>query len=208
MTTRLIISVLVLAAGAVVLGLWAAGSALRRGLHARLSTTDAEIRRLGDATAWRERTADHMGREISEFRSVLDQLRVREEERRVREEQGWAVLGRVAAVLSGSQRSGAAGENVLREALAHLPPSMVVTDFRVGGRVVELGLVLPDGRRLPIDSKWPADRELQALAQAGDQMERERLVRAVERAVTDRAREVCGYLDPAVNAPVGGGAGP
>jgi hypothetical protein len=208
MTTRLIISVLVLAAGAVVLGLWAAGSALRRGLHARLSTTDAEIRRLGDATAWRERTADHMGREISEFRSVLDQLRVREEERRVREEQGWAVLGRVAAVLSGSQRSGAAGENVLREALAHLPPSMVVTDFRVGGRVVELGLVLPDGRRLPIDSKWPADRELQALAQAGDQMERERLVRAVERAVTDRAREVCGYLDPAVTAPVGVAAVP
>src|SRR5207249_5636540 len=76
------------------------------------------------------------------------------------------------------------------------------TDFRVNGRVVEFGLVLPDGRRLPVDSKWTADRELQALAQATDPAERERLVRAVERAVTERAREVAGYLDAGVTAPV------
>jgi len=205
---RLIISGLVVLAGAVVLGLWAATSTLRRGLHARLSTTDAEIRRLGDATAWRERTAEHMRRDISEFRSAIDHMRVREEERRAREEQGWAVLHRVAAVLAGGQSSGRAGENVLRESLAHLPPSMVVTDFRVGGRVVEFGLVLPDGKRLPIDSKWSADRELQALADADDPSEKERLSKAVERAVAERAREVSGYRDPAVTAPVGVAAVP
>jgi DNA recombination protein RmuC len=204
----IIILLLVVFAGAVVLGLWAAASALRRGLHARLSTTDAEIRRLGDATAWRERTADDMRREISEFRNVIDQMRVREEERRAREEQGWAVLHRVAAVLAGGQKSGRAGENILRESLAHLPPSMVVTDFRVGGRVVEFGLVLPDGKRLPIDSKWSADRELRALADADDPSERERLIRTVERAVAERAREVSGYRDPAVTAPVGVAAVP
>jgi DNA recombination protein RmuC len=204
----LIILVVGLFAVAALLGLWIAASALRRGLDARLSTTDAELRRLGDAAAWRERTADNMRHEITAFRGSLDQMRAREEERRSREEQGWATLHRVAAVLSGGHRVGRAGENVLRETLAHLPPSMVVTDFRVNGRVVEFGLVLPDGKRLPIDSKWSADRELQALAEATDPVEQERLVRAIERAVADRAREVSGYRDPAVTAAVGVAAVP
>ena len=51
-----------------------------------------------------------------------------EEERRAREEEGWATLQRLSSVLAGGQRTGKAGENVLRESLAHLPPSMVVTD--------------------------------------------------------------------------------
>ena len=149
-----------------------------------------------------------MRQEIVAFRESLERMRAREEERRAREDQGWAVLHRVAAVLSGGQRSGQAGENVLREALSHLPPAMVVTDFRVNGRVVEFGLVLPDGRRLPIDSKWPAERELAALAEATDPQERDRLVRTVERIVAERAREVAGYRDPAITAPIGVAAVP
>jgi hypothetical protein len=183
-------------------GVWAAVAILRRGLDSRLATTDAELRRLGDATVWRERGTDSIRVEVSAFRSALEQLRVREEERRVREEEGWATLHGLAAVLAGDRRSGRAGENVLREALAHLPPSMVVTDFRVNGRLVEFGLVLPDGRTLPIDSKWPAERELRALAETGDPDERERLTRVIERTVAERAREVCGYRDPAMTAPV------
>jgi hypothetical protein len=205
---RLIVSGLIMLGGALLAGLWLAASALRRTLDARLATTDAELRRLGDATAWRERTADQMRLEVSTFRGAIDQLNAREEERRAREEQGWATLHRVAAVLAGGQRMGQAGENVLRECLSHLPPSMVVTDFRVGGRVVEFGLVLPDGKRLPIDSKWSANRELQSLADAADSEDRARLTRAVERAVVERAREVCAYLDPAVTAPVGVAAVP
>lgn len=199
---------LLVLAGAALLGLVVAAAAIRRALDARLSATDAELRRLGDATAWRERSADQMRQEVSAFRSALDQMRAREEERRAREEQGWATLHRVAAVLAGGQRAGKAGENVLRESLGHLPPSMMVTDFRVNGRVVEFGLVLPDGKRLPIDSKWPADQELQALSSATDAAERERLIRAIERLVAERAREVSAYRDPAVTAPVGVAAVP
>jgi hypothetical protein len=205
---RLIISGLIVLVGAVLLGVWLAASALRRSLDARLAGTDGELRRLGDATAWRERSAEQVRHEITAFRGAIDQMTAREEERRAREEQGWATLHRVAAVLAGGQRVGRAGENVLRESLTHLPPSMVVTDFRVNGRVVEFGLVLPDGKRLPIDSKWSADRELQALAEVTDPAEEERLVRAVERAVAERAREVCAYRDPAVTAPVGVAAVP
>jgi DNA recombination protein RmuC len=206
--TALLIAGLVILGGAVLLGLWIGGGALRRGIDARLSTTDAELRRLGDAAAWRERSADQMRQEITAFRGALDQMQTREDERRAREEQSWAILHRVAAVLAGGQRAGRAGENVLREALSHLPPSMVVTDFRVNGRVVEFGLVLPDGKRLPVDSKWPADKDLQALAQTTEPIERERLIRAIERTVADRAREVRGYRDPAVTAPVGVAAVP
>ncbi len=180
----------------------AAMAGLRRVLDARLATTDAELRRLGDAGIWRERGTEQMRQEIGAFRQTLDRIRAREEERRAREEQEWEVLHRVAAVLGGSHRTGRAGENVLREALSHLPPSMVETDFRVNGRVVEFGLVLPDGRRLPIDSKWPAERELVALAAATEPGERDRLVKAIERVVADRARQVTASLDPALTAPV------
>jgi hypothetical protein len=193
---------LIAVAAVTLAGVWAGVAVLRRGLDSRLAATDAELRRLGDATVWRERGTDSIRLEVSAFRSALEQLRVREEERRVREEQGWATLHGVAAVLAGDRRSGRAGENVLREALAHLPPSMVVTDFRVNGKLVEFGLVLPDGRTLPIDSKWPAERELRALAAAGDPEERDRLIRVIERTVAERAREVCGYRDPAMTSPL------
>jgi hypothetical protein len=182
--------------------------ALRRTVESRLGATDAELRRLGDATLWGERGTDQVRHELSAFRAALQDLRAREEERRTREDEGWATLQRVASVLAGSQRAGRAGENVLREAFAHLPPSMVLTDFRVNGKVVEFGLVLPDGRRLPIDSKWPAERELRELADCDDGPHRERLVRLIERAVAERAREVAGYRDPAVTGPVGVAAVP
>jgi RmuC family len=201
---------------AAVVAVWAAVGALRRSVEGRLAVSDArlaetgarlaeagaELRRLADSTGGRDRDTDDIRREVVAFRHSLERMRVREEERREREEQAWSTLHRVSSVLAGSQRTGRAGENVLREALAHLPPSMLVRDFRVNGRVVEFGLVLPDGRRLPVDSKWPAERELMALAEASDPVERERLVRAVERAVAERSREAACYLDPAATAPV------
>jgi DNA recombination protein RmuC len=187
---------------------WAVVQVLRRQVEDRLAATDAVLRRLSDVGLLRERGTDEVRREIAAFRGSLEDMRSREEERRAREEQGWTTLHRVAAVLVGGHKTGRTGENVLREALAQLPPSMVVFDFRVNGKVVEFGLVLPDGRRLPIDSKWPADRELQALSASTDPEERERLIRAIERTVAERAREVSGYRDPAVTAPVGVAAVP
>jgi DNA anti-recombination protein RmuC len=79
---------------------------------------------------------------------------------------------------------------------------MLVTDLRVNGKVVEFGLELPDGRRLPVDSKWTAVAELEALEAADDPAERELRARDVERQVAARAREVAQYLDPAITAPV------
>lgn len=174
----------------------------RRRLETKLGTTEGELRRLADASVYRDGGSMEVRREIAAFRESLNELRLREQERRVREDETWGTLQRVAAVLVGGQRTGRAGENVLRDAFAHLPPSMVVTDFRVNGRVVEFGLVLPDGRRLAVDSKWTSDRELQELSTATDPTERGRLCRQIEAEVARRAREVSGYLDPAVTAPL------
>jgi DNA recombination protein RmuC len=190
--------------GAVAMGLtlWGVVGMVRRELDVRLGPAAVEIRRLADDAAGRDRGAEIVRGELSAFRQALADLRVREEERRGREEEAWTALHRVSAVLAGSHAAGRAGENVLSESFAHLPPAMLVRDFRVNGRVVEFGLLLPDGRRLPIDSKWPAQRELAALSETRSPEERNRLVRLVEKAVADRSREVAGYLDPAVTAPL------
>lgn len=195
----ILIGLVIAAAGAA--SVWGLVAGLRRSMEGKLSSAQAELRRLADAEVFRDRGAEDIRREVASFRAVMDGLRVREEERRDREEHAWSVLHRVASVLAGSQRTGRAGENVLMESLTHLPPSLLVRDFRVNGRVVEFGLVLPDGRRLPVDSKWPAERELLALAECEEPAERERLIRVIERTVAERAREVAGYRDPAVTAP-------
>src|SRR5207247_1448177 len=130
-----------------------------------------------------------------------DELRTRDQERRGHDADQREVVKRLATVLAGGASKGRAGEHILRSQLAELPPGMLCTDFRVNGKVVEFGLILPDGRRLPIDSKWTAVAELEALEATEDLTERDACARAVERAVASRAKEVAQYLDPTLTAP-------
>ena len=171
-------------------------------LEARLEVQAAELRRLADAAASGGGSAEAVRSELAAARVALETLAVREEERREREREHGEVVRRLSTVLAGGASKGRAGENVLRELLSELPPGMLVTDLRVNGRVVEFGLLLPDGRRLPVDSKWPALAELEALEAADDPAQREALAREVEKQVALRAREVAQYLDPALTAPV------
>jgi hypothetical protein len=167
-----------------------------------LEAQASELRRLSDAVRNRDGEQDRLRSEIQAAREAVERLRLRDEERRARDAEQGEVIRRLAGVLAGGQATGRAGENVLRDLLAELPPGMLVTDFRVNGRVVEYGLALPDGRTLPIDSKLAALRELEALEAATDPATRDAAARDVERIVTMRAREVSGYLDPSVTAPV------
>jgi hypothetical protein len=171
-------------------------------LEARLEVQAAEMRRLADAAAKRDLTGEQLRQGLDGARRALDELRVREQERRAHDDEHRQVVRRLATVLAGGSSKGRAGEHVLREHLSGLPPTMLVHDFRVGGKIVEFGLLLPDGRRLPIDSKWTAVAELEALDRAADPTERDACARAVEKAVLLRTREVAQYLDPAVTAPV------
>jgi DNA recombination protein RmuC len=164
-------------------------------LEARLEVQAAELRRIADGAAARDGAGEQLRVDLAGARRVLEQLRERELEH-------GEVVRRLSSVLAGGASKGRAGEHVLREHLSALPPSMLSCDFHVNGKTVEFALVLPDGRRLPIDSKWPALGELEALQAATEPADREACVRAVERVVTLRAKEVAQYLDPALTAPV------
>ncbi len=171
-------------------------------LEARLEVQAAEMRRLADGAAAQGGAGEQLRSELSGARRALEELAVREQERRARQAEESEVVRRLSTVLAGGASKGRAGENVLREHLAELPPGMLLTDMRVNGKVVEFGLVLPDGRMLPVDSKWSALAELEALEAAEDPSEREARARDVEKVVAARAKEVAQYLDPALTAPV------
>lgn len=158
-----------------------------------------------------ERLADGLGRQslddqavrdgLTRVRASLEEMRVQAEERRRAEQTGWEAIRRLESVLLGGSTRGRAGENVLHEALAELPAGMVLRDFRVNGRTVEFALVLPDGRRLPVDSKWVALAEVEALEAEEDPAVRETWARKVEDEVARRAREVAAYLEPSLTTP-------
>src|SRR3954447_6318161 len=171
-------------------------------IESRLEVQSAELRRLADAAGTRDGVSEQLRSEFAAARRSLDELSTRARERRHREDDAWSVIRRLATVLAGGSAKGRAGENVLREHLSELPSGMFVSDLRVNGKVVEYGLLPPDGRALPVDWKWSADRELEALEGATDPVEREALARRVERIVASRAREVSTYLDPSLTAPV------
>ncbi|HEX6230133.1 MAG TPA: DNA recombination protein RmuC [Actinomycetota bacterium] len=180
---------------------WAGGPRGDPQVGGRLEVQAAELRRLADAAGARQGADERLRTEVAAARRALEELSLLESERRERDRESWEVVRRLSNVLAGGPSKGRAGENVLRERLSELPPGMLATDLRVNGKVVEFGLLLPDGRRLPVDSKWPAVAELEALVTA-DPDERETRAREVERQVALRAREVAQYLDPAVTAPV------
>ena len=191
------------ALGGLALALWRRPTGVGdAALKAQLDVQAAELRRLADAAAQRELTSEQLRTGMDGARRALEELRVREQERRGTDTEQREVVRRLATVLAGGASKGRAGEQVLREHLSQLPPGMLTSDFRVNGKIVEFGLVLPDGRRLPIDSKWTALAELEALEAATDTLERDHCTRAVEKAVVARTKEVAQYLDPSLTAPI------
>jgi DNA recombination protein RmuC len=138
---------------------------------------------------------------VDETAAALAGLAGAFDERRRLEEQAVEALERVERIIAGPNGRGHSGENLLAAALAEFPPEMVVRDFTVGGRVCEFALRMPDGKLLPIDSKWPSTELLDELAGArGPGAEEAR--RRIEKAVSVRLREVAGYIEPSLTVPL------
>jgi DNA recombination protein RmuC len=139
---------------------------------------------------------------LSQTQSVVEGLRSALSARQPVEEEARASLKRLESVIAGSSTRGAAGENILEEALRHLPPEMLQRNVWVGGKVVELALRLPGGKLLPMDSKWVSTGALEQLADPSlDAARRAQLTAQVEREVERRVREVSQYIDPATTSP-------
>ncbi|MGH2690707.1 MAG: DNA recombination protein RmuC [Actinomycetota bacterium] len=137
---------------------------------------------------------------VDETATALTGLAGAFDERRRLEEQAVDALGSVERLIAGSYGRGRSGENLLAAALSEFPAEMVVRDFTVGGRVCEFALRMPDGKLLPIDSKWAATDLLELVEAGGGGADDVR--RQVERVVTARLREVAGYIEPSLTVPL------
>jgi DNA recombination protein RmuC len=129
-------------------------------------------------------------------RDLLEELRKRDEIRKEREREFLERIKRIDEIIAGTSAKGLSGEEILTETFKKLPPEMIETNFKVGGKVVEFALVLPNGKRLPIDSKWPAGNLLLKLEKEQDQEKRKEIIEEIEEKVIERIKEVKQYIDP------------
>lgn len=134
--------------------------------------------------------------ELAAARVGVAELRGQSEVRGHTDRQVAASVRRLEAVIAGTHSKGAAGENIINVVFSKLPAAWQLRDFRVGNRTVEFALKLPNGRVLPIDSKWPATEHIERLAAATDPLERQQWKDAIHRVVLTKAREVKKYLEP------------
>src|SRR5438046_359282 len=157
----------------------------------RAEAQAAELAEVRAQLALGNQVRDSSSAEVREVRAVLEGVRAAVSARQQVEDDARQSLRRLEAVIAGSATRGAAGENILEEALRHLPPEMLQRNLWVGGKVVELALRLPGGKLLPMDSKWVSSVALEQLADPGlDATRRAQLTAHVERAGERRLRAV------------------
>jgi DNA recombination protein RmuC len=140
---------------------------------------------------------------LTQTHTAVQGFRAAMEARQTVEDEARQSLRRLEAIIAGSSARGAAGENILEEAIRHLPADMIHRNAWINGKVVEFALRLPGGKLLPVDSKWTSSQPLEALA-APDLVEparRAQLAAQVEREVEKRIREVSQYIDPSCTTP-------
>jgi len=102
----------------------------------------------------------------------------------------------VDEIIAGTSAKGISGEEILRETFKKLPQEMIENNFTVGGKTVEFALVLPNNKRLPIDSKWPAGNLLLALEKETLPEKRKEIINEIEKETIKRVKEVRQYIDP------------
>lgn len=136
--------------------------------------------------------------QVSTIRTGLAQIQAYVQARQDLERETHQAIHRLERVLAGTQTKGAAGEEMLDLIFSQLPASWQVRNYRVENKVVEFGLLLPNGLILPIDHKWAALPLLEQFLAAGAEEHalRKRLKAQIEATVWERAREVTRYLDP------------
>lgn len=155
-----------------------------------------EIKGRVDSGAQAQENLQRIGQETAR---MIESLKTVYEDGTKLQDETRASIKRIESTMIGAPLKGKAGENILREALQKFPADMVATNFRVRGKVVEFGLVLPPHKKiLPIDSKWPATGLLQELESEENEERRSQIAGQIEREVERRAKEVSQYLDPAL----------
>ncbi|NIM05091.1 MAG: DNA recombination protein RmuC [Armatimonadetes bacterium] len=139
---------------------------------------------------------DSIREALSRAENDLTELQTYAKARREVEQRTADSIRRLEGIIAGTQTKGLAGENILETVFTKLPAEWQVRDFRVGDKVVEFGLRLPNNLVLPIDSKWAATNLLEQFVNCEDADMQQTLKKEIERAVVDKAKEVRKYIDP------------
>jgi DNA recombination protein RmuC len=139
---------------------------------------------------------DHLKEGIEKTRDLIEELRKSEEVRREREREFLERIKRIDEIIAGTSTKGISGEEILRETFKKLPPEMIETNFQVRGKVVEFALILPNGKRLPIDSKWVAGKLILDLEKETNPQKKKEIIEGIEKEVIRRIKEVKQYIDP------------
>lgn len=137
-----------------------------------------------------------MAQTVNDIRSDLAGLHSHVKARQGLEMRTADSIRRLETVIAGTQSKGAAGENILEAVFARLPVEWQMRDFRIGNKIVEFGLRLPNNLVLPIDSKWTATSLIEQFAACEDIGEQQRLKKQIESTIRAKAREVSKYIDP------------
>jgi uncharacterized protein YoxC len=154
-----------------------------KGLEARITETTGDVK-------------ETLSKDVGDARRVLIELKTRVEDQSKREDDLHAISRRIERVLVGARTRGASGENILADALGEFPPEMIDRNFRVGGKVVEYAIVLPNRKRLPVDSKWGGGEALERIEKESDPERLKRLEAELEKEVERMVREVASYIEP------------
>lgn len=156
----------------------------------------SSITELKTLTANLSEATGAMRTELSHAKNDLTELHTHVKSKQESERQTAESVRRLETIIAGTQTKGLAGENVLEVVFAKLPIEWQVRDFEIGGKSVEFALRLPNNLIMPIDSKWAATNLLEQFVNADGIQEQQRLKKAIEDAVFQKAKEVRKYIDP------------
>ncbi len=147
-------------------------------------------------------TLENVERVGQHIKEVIRNIESRLEERKRLDELNQEMIRRIDHIISGTKTKGLAGENIVSETLKHFPSDMVVRNYKLKNKEVEFGLVLSDGKVVPIDSKWSSSDNLDELADEEDVGKRQSLINSIQRDVKHRIQEVSAYIDSEKTAPL------
>lgn len=148
-----------------------------------------------------DKLTEHAQNTLATIGMMRTALETRLEARKEHDEANRKSLKRLEEIIAGTKSKGIAGENILSEAIRALPPEMITRQFRINGKEVEFGLVLPNKKIVPIDSKWPSTQVLDELSAETDEAAKLKLRDRVEKELMRRVQEVSQYIDTSLTIP-------
>jgi DNA recombination protein RmuC len=169
----------------------------RLGQQAQINLEQArDLQEIKEKLSLGTQIQDHLKNGLEKTRDLLEDLKRADKIREQKEVEFLERIKRVDEIIAGTSAKGISGEEILRETFKKLPQEMIDSNFSVGGKKVEFALILPNNKRIPIDSKWPAGNLLLELEKESDPKTRKEIIEEIEKETIKRIKEVKQYIDP------------